>query len=193
MENLDKAYWQNRYEIADIGWDIGHISTPLKAYFDQLTDKKIKILIPGCGNAYEAEYLFQQGFEEVYILDWSQKALDNFNSRVPSFPSEHLIQSDFFRHEGKYDLIVEQTFFCALNPEKRKAYVQQMKALLYEKGRLAGLMFGVHFPKSPPYGGDKTEYEELFSPAFHIKTMEKCYNSIAPRQGSELFVQFINK
>ena len=143
MENLNEAYWQNRYETFNIGWDIGHISTPLKTYFDQLTDKKQKILIPGCGNAHEAEYLFQQGFEEVYVLDWSQKALDNFKNRVPDFPSKYLIRSDFFQHKGNYDLIVEQTFFCALPPEKRKAYVQQMQKLLGKNGRLVGVMLSL--------------------------------------------------
>ena len=192
MEKLDANYWQKRYETLDIAWDIGHISTPLKAYFDQLTDRKMKILIPGCGNAHEAEYLFQQGFEEVYVLDWSQTALDNLKKRVPDFPSEHLICDDFFEHNAKYDLIVEQTFFCALPPQKRPDYVQQMKKLLDEKGRLVGLMFDFNFPKSPPYGGNKQEYTNLFSPTFHIKTMEKCYNSITPRKGSELFVNFVS-
>ena len=192
MEKLDANYWQKRYETLDIAWDIGHISTPLKAYFDQLTDRKMKILIPGCGNAHEAEYLFQQGFEEVYVLDWSQTALDNLKKRVPDFPSEHLICDDFFEHNAKYDLIVEQTFFCALPPQKRPDYLQQMKKLLDEKGRLVGLMFDFNFPKSPPYGGNKQEYTNLFSPTFHIKTMEKCYNSITPRKGSELFVNFVS-
>jgi formamidopyrimidine-DNA glycosylase len=65
---LDKQYWDDRYSTNTATWDISDISTPLKQYFDQLTDKTIKILIPGCGNAYEAEYLFQQGFANVYVM-----------------------------------------------------------------------------------------------------------------------------
>jgi len=56
-------YWENRYQNQQTGWDIGEISSPLKAYIDQLEDKSIKILIPGAGNAYEAEYLFLNGFK----------------------------------------------------------------------------------------------------------------------------------
>ena len=53
------------------GWDIGYPSTPLKEYIDQLKDKSITILIPGCGNAYEAAYLFERGFKQVTLVDLS--------------------------------------------------------------------------------------------------------------------------
>lgn len=59
--DLDEFYWNTRYQTNDIGWDIGSVSPPIKAYIDQLTNKQLRILIPGCGNTYEAEYLLQQG------------------------------------------------------------------------------------------------------------------------------------
>ena len=54
---FDKEYWNEKYLQGSAGWDIGYASTPLVEYFSQLTDKNLRILIPGCGNAYEAEYL----------------------------------------------------------------------------------------------------------------------------------------
>ena len=59
---LDKEYWENRYAGNQTGWDAGEITTPLKEYFDQIKDKPKAILIPGAGNAYEAAYLFENGF-----------------------------------------------------------------------------------------------------------------------------------
>jgi methyl halide transferase len=53
---FNDQYWSERYEKSQTGWDVGNVSPALKDYFDQLTDKSISILIPGCGNAYEAEY-----------------------------------------------------------------------------------------------------------------------------------------
>ncbi|MBX2846521.1 MAG: hypothetical protein KTR13_09960, partial [Saprospiraceae bacterium] len=38
-----------------------------------------------------------------------------------------------------------------------------------------------------PFGGSKEEYLSYFEPHFNIKTFEKAYNSILPRQGNELF------
>jgi len=64
-----------------MGWDIGYPSTPIKEYADQLTDKSIQILIPGAGNAYEAEYLWKQGFSNVHILDISEIPLKEFKKR----------------------------------------------------------------------------------------------------------------
>ena len=70
--NSEQAFWTNRYQENRTGWDIGYPSTPLKEYFDQLDNKALKILIPGAGNAYEAEYLWQQGFKNVHVLDISE-------------------------------------------------------------------------------------------------------------------------
>ena len=59
MKNkFDTTFWEAKYTHKLTRWDIGYISTPLKLYFDQLTNKNISILIPGAGNGYEAEYLF---------------------------------------------------------------------------------------------------------------------------------------
>ena len=81
--SLDSNSWNQRYLSKNTGWDIGYVSTPLKEYFDQLKNKDLRILIPGCGNSHEAEYLFSLGFQNVYVLDFSKKAINNFSSRVP--------------------------------------------------------------------------------------------------------------
>ncbi|PVW15078.1 methyltransferase domain-containing protein [Marixanthomonas spongiae] len=185
---LNEHYWDNRYKNNDIKWDIGYVSTPLKTYFDQLTDKNLKILIPGGGNSYEAEYLHNIGFTEVYVVDVSETALQNIRKRVPTFPSEKLIHQDFFKLEETFDLIIEQTFFCALDPSLRDDYVLKMHQLLKPKGKLVGLLFNFPLTKDgPPFGGSETEYKKRFSPLFDIKIMETSYNSIPQRQGNELF------
>ena len=65
---LNTNYWSKRYQNNETAWDIGAPSTPLKEYIDQLENKNIKILIPGCGNAYEAQYLFENGFKNVFVI-----------------------------------------------------------------------------------------------------------------------------
>ena len=44
---LNSEYWNDKYLNHDFEWDIGYVSTPLKNYIDILTDKNLKILIPG--------------------------------------------------------------------------------------------------------------------------------------------------
>jgi methyl halide transferase len=193
IDNTTEAYWTNRYKDQSTGWDIGYPSTPLKEYIDQLTNKSISILIPGAGNAYEAEYLIAQGFASVYVMDISKIPLDNFAARNPSFPKEQLLEADFFEHEGQYDLIIEQTFFCSFEPTKanRENYAKQMHALLKPNGKLAGLWFDIPLVEGNmdkrPFGGSKEEYLNYLEKYFEPKVFEKCHNSIAPRAKQELF------
>lgn len=190
--NLNKAYWEDKYRNDDTGWDIGYISTPLKEYINQLKDKTYKILIPGAGKGHEAIYLHQHGFTNVYVIDLAQQPLNHIIDCAPSFPIEHLIQDDFFNLQiADFDLILEQTFFCALDPTLRSKYVTTMHRLLKTKGKLVGLLFNFPFiKKDPPFGGNKEEYISLFSSSFSIKILEKASNSILPRAGKELFFIF---
>ena len=196
---MEEAYWTNRYLEEKTGWDIGYPSTPLKEYIDQMSDKNVSILIPGAGNAYEAEYLFENGFKQVYILDVSEYPLKKFKERNPKFPSEQLVCQDFFDHEGLYDVVFEQTFFCSMKPTEanRVGYASKMRRLLKEKGRLVGLWFDIPLVpndmENRPFGGDRELYLKYLSPYFKVLTFEPCHNSIPKRLGNEIFGIFIRK
>ena len=190
---LNKEYWENRYKSATTNWDIGEISTPLKAYIDQLKNKTVRILIPGAGNGYELDYLIENGFQNVFVIDYAKHPLDAILKRNKSL-EKHVILDDFFNHNGSYDLIIEQTFFCALQPILRPNYVAKMHNLLSEKGKISGLL--LNFPlteEGPPFGGSVEEYVNLFSNRFSIKTLDLAYNSIKPRANKELFFTFEKK
>ncbi len=190
-KELNEAFWSSRYEEGATGWDIGSPSTPLKEFIDQLVDKNLKILIPGAGNCYEGEYLWNQGFKNVFIVDISEIPLKHFADRVPDFPKNQLLHQDFFSLKQSFDLILEQTFYCALPPEMRDDYVSKMSQLLVENGFLAGVLFT--FPlteQGPPFGGSIDEYKERFQQKFELEVLEKCRNSIPPRAGNEAFIFF---
>ncbi|MBK9192101.1 MAG: SAM-dependent methyltransferase [Crocinitomicaceae bacterium] len=190
---MEKSFWDNRWEQHLTGWDLGAVSPPLKSFFDKLDNKKLKILIPGCGNAYEAEYLWESGFHNTYIVEISELAVESFLKRYPVFPRNHIFIQDFFDLKDEYDLIIEQTFFCAIHPEMRKAYAEKMYALLNTGGKLAGLLFNRDFEGGPPFGGSKDEYEKLFRPLFTIETLITAADSAKPRANTELFFEFIKK
>ena len=196
MESVNQAdFWQQRYEQDSIGWDMGEVSPPLKVYIDQLpeTAKGQAILVPGAGNAYEVGYLHEQGFTNVTLVDFAPAPIQAFAERYPDFPTEHLICADFFGlspEQHQFDWVLEQTFFCAINPARRDEYVEQMATLLKPKGKLIGLLFDRDFGRQePPFGGTKEEYQQRFGHFFDIEVMESSYNSHSARQGSELFVK----
>jgi hypothetical protein len=192
-------FWDHKYQKNDTGWDIGKVSTPLKTYIDQLTNKELRILIPGGGNSYEAEYLHHLGFKNIYVIDFSETALNNIQKRLPNFPKSHLIQANFFTVHNlypnlKFDLILEQTFFCAISPELRLNYAVQTHHLLKTTGKLVGLLFDVPLnTDKPPFGGDSKTYLSIFKPYYSIAIFEQCYNSISSRANKELFVKLEKK
>jgi methyl halide transferase len=198
-KELNKNYWANRYENKNTGWDIGYPSEPIKKYIDQLTDKSIRILIPGAGNAYEAEYLIQLGFTNIDIMDISCIPIQNFLSRNPKFPKDQLLEVDFFEYSDQYDLIIEQTFFCSFVPtkENRNNYAKKMYDLLKPNGKLVGVWFDIPLIEGNmdkrPFGGSKEEYLKYLTAHFEVKIFETCYDSITPRAGQELFGIFIKK
>ena len=98
------------------------------------------------------------------------------------------ILGDFFKHEGEYDLVLEQTLFCAIDPSKRAEYVKKSSELLAENGKLAGVLFNTHFDGGPPFGGSIEEYNGLFREYLRELSIKECYNSIEPRSGKECFL-----
>lgn len=193
-DTMDAKYWSDLYASNDTGWDIGYPSTPLKAYIDQLTKKDLAVLIPGCGNAHEAGYLLSQGFSNITLIDFVPSLTAQLEKRFSNDVGKRIriITGDFFDHQGKYDLILEQTFLSALEPSRRPQYVDTVHSLLKKGGHLAGVLFSKIFEEEgPPFGGTIDEYEKMFKDNFIIKTLEPCYNSIERRQGSEVFINMI--
>lgn len=196
MNSVSQAeFWQQHYEQNSINWDMGQVSPPLKAYIDQLPEsaKTQKILVAGAGNAYEVGYLHEQGFNNVILVDFAPAPIAAFAKRYPNFPAEHLVCADFFTlspEHYQFDWVLEQTFFCAIDPTRRDDYVQQMTTLLKPNGKLVGLLFDKDFGNNqPPFGGSIEEYRQRFAPFFDIEIMQPCYNSHPARQGSELFIK----
>lgn len=186
---LNKQLWNQRYLDSNTGWDVGYITTPIKEYIDQIQNKEIKVLVPGSGNGYEAEYLYKLGFKNIFVLDYANQALENFKNRVNTFPKSNIYEINFFDLHQKFDLIIEQTFFCALDINLRTHYVNKMSELLNDNGKLVGVLFDDKFDnEGPPYGANFEEYKKLFKERFVLKTFEKCYNSIPPRSSNEFFL-----
>jgi hypothetical protein len=161
-------------------------------------DKDLPILIPGAGRAYEAEALHRLGYRQVHVLDWAEEPLQALRERVPDFPAEHLHQEDFFAHQAPdgagYRVLIEQTFFCAIDPKRRPDYVAHAARLLAPRGVLLGLLFqdplnDASHGQGPPYGGDAATYRRLFAQHFDLEHLATAEHSIPPRAGRELLIR----
>jgi SAM-dependent methyltransferase len=185
---MDQNFWESRWEQNQTGWDIGHDSPALINYMLQVPNKTIKVLIPGCGSAHETNILLNLGFKDIHLMDIAKIPAEKLRKKFENHPEVTVHCEDFFKHNGSYDLILEQTFFCAIDPTLRKNYAEHCHKLLKPGGKLVGLLFNKIFDApGPPFGGTEKDYRVIFKGLFNIHTMEPCRNSILPRQNSELF------
>ncbi|MBX9806712.1 MAG: methyltransferase domain-containing protein, partial [Flavobacteriaceae bacterium] len=105
---LNQEYWEAQYKTNATGWDLGKVSPPIKEYIDTLEDKNSSILIPGCGNSHEAEYLLSQGFTNITLIDIAPTLVENLQKKFKNYPNIKIVLGDFFEHKGQYDLVIEQ-------------------------------------------------------------------------------------
>jgi len=191
---MEKEFWENRYENNQTGWDLGQVSPPLLELMKSITNKDAKILIPGCGSAHEALALLELGYSNIWLLDISENAVNQLKKNNPQIAPERIVCADFFECEEKeFDIILEQTFFCAIPPIMREKYAKTMSEKLKKGGILQGLLFNRDFEGGPPFGGNEKEYKLLFEPYFDFILWEKCPCSLAPRANTELWFQLKQK
>ncbi len=189
ISKLDQNFWNDRWINNETGWDIGYASPPIDEYISQYKNKDAKVLIPGCGSGHEAALLSSKGYTHITVVDISPEACQRLEKKFENHSNIQVICEDFFKLQGRFDLIIEQTFFCAIPPSMRAQYVQKAHSLLSENGKMAGVLFNKNFDKpGPPFGGSIEEYQKLFDRFFYIKKMENCYNSITPRSNTEVFI-----
>ena len=192
--SLNTSFWNLRYQNNQTGWDLGEISEPIKKWFDNQKNKKINILIPGAGRGHEVKYAFENGFENVFYMDLSNKAEDLFKEICPQFPKNQILIGDFFLLKKPlfFDVIIEQTFFCAINPVLRPNYVRKTYEILKENGKIIGLLFNREFDSNgPPFGATDIEYKELFNGKFKFEKFENSLFSSLPRKEYEFWIEFI--
>ncbi|MEM9245793.1 MAG: methyltransferase domain-containing protein, partial [Cyanobacteria bacterium P01_F01_bin.153] len=87
--------------------------------------------------------------------------------------------------QGQFDLIIEHTCFCAINPEQRPDYVESMASLLKPEGILVGVFFTHNRPGGPPFGTNEAEVLEVFLPKFKQESWQFSEHSIGRRKGDE--------
>jgi len=189
VDIFSPEYWDERYVQKNVPWDLGQVSPPLKKFLSTYPDKHARILIPGGGYGHELAWMLEQGFTRVQLLDWSKAGIQYLEKLYPEIPASCYLCENFFEHKGQYDLILEQTFFCALPPQIRPRYIKKVSTLLDYQGQFAGVWF--QFPlteKGPPYGGHSLEYQSLLSLWFEDIQIEPCLDSHIERKGRELFI-----
>ena len=187
------ADWEARYQEGDTPWDLGK---PTPAFSRLLREARFapgKLLIPGAGRGYDALAFAQAGFD-VTGVDVSETACQSLRERAAKVGvGLEVRQEDFFAiaEPERFDLALEYTFYCAIDPGLRTAYRDQMARLLKPGGLLFGLFFPLNKPLEaggPPFGVKRDEVEASMSERFDLMHAEEPADSVKPRRGNEILM-----
>ena len=158
------AFWDARFREGFTPWDAGGVPAAVREFLAR-EPAKLRVLIPGCGSAYEARAFIAAG-HEVVAIDFSRAAIDAAR-RVLGDVAGVLVEGDFFSHEvGSFDLVYERAFLCALPRAHWQRWAARVAEVVRPDGRLAGFFFRSQDPDGPPFGLATGELEALLTPAF---------------------------
>ncbi|OHB74451.1 MAG: hypothetical protein A2Z34_06360 [Planctomycetes bacterium RBG_16_59_8] len=190
-----RNWWDERYRKGEAGWDMGKVSPPLLDLVRRGRLEPCKVLVPGCGNGYDVHFLARRGFDAVGV-DYALLATREAERLAKEKGiAARFIRRDFFdyarRTRDRFDLIFEQTFFCAVGREQWGSYVRSVARLIRPGGLLIGLFFDFKDTGGgPPFPTSREEVRDLFSPFFTIEHLARCRTSHPARKGNELLGRF---
>lgn len=193
MDEEAKEYkledWQRHYDENDLGWDLGQVAPPFVKLWEEGKLPLGKVLVPGCGRGHEVQFFAENGFA-VTAIDFSVGAVTYLKNALKERNLEgRVLHQDFFSlddtHDGVYDLVIEQTFFCAIAPRQRQDYVLNVARMLKPGGMLVGLFYHTDKQGGPPYNTTREDIETHFSEKFKIQELYKTTLSSEQRKGKE--------
>lgn len=185
--------WEEAWQEGRTGWDAGG-SPPI---LHELVERDVlppgRALVPGCGAGYDVVTLARAGWD-VTGLDLAPTASRRFEEvrrdAGVSADRARIEVTDFFawRPNHTFDVIWDYTFLCAIEPEMRPAWVEQMERLLSPDGQLVTLIFPVdptRGPEGPPYTLSPQIVTELVAPRFESLELTRVEESHEGREGME--------
>ncbi len=184
--------WDKRYKNNDKPWDKGAATPVLKELISntpQFFQPQFSALIPGCGIGHDIALLEEHGLATTG-LDISQEAIRIAKQTYPKLKTTWL-HEDIFNiksHPIQYDLIWEHTCYCAIPPQLRSLYVDQIHKLMKPKAYFAGVFFidtGQPPDTGPPFSTSIEDIIKNFERKFTLSWEAKPQTSYPGRENRE--------
>ncbi|MEC9050743.1 MAG: methyltransferase domain-containing protein [Candidatus Neomarinimicrobiota bacterium] len=188
-------FWEDIYLENDTGWDLKGV-TP---FFDSISNDLIqgKVCILGCGRGYDAIMFAEKGFD-VTAVDFAPTPISELNKlAIQKSVIITTVQDDIFslveKFPDTFDYVIEQTCFCAIDPNRRKEYETLVRTILKPGGKLVGLWFPLDKSQEeggPPFGTTIYEVKSIFNSGWKIEKENFPSQSVEPRKGREKLIIF---
>lgn len=183
--------WSERYENQSTGWDMGAPSPTLVWAVEKLKLPRMRVAVLGCGAGHDAQFLASKG-HMVTGFDFSQEAIDKAQTLYPSQQNLKWVNKDVFlmseEYRGQFDLVIEHTCFCAIDPQRRSELVKVWRDILSPEGQVLGVFFVMPKNYGPPFGGTEEEIQSLMQKDFRNNLWVRSKVSHPARLGRELIV-----
>ena len=186
--------WEQHYRDENTQWDLGVPAPPLVRASGLLAP--VRTVVVGSGTGQDALSLASRGFD-VTGVDFAPSAvrIANENATKRKLTARY-IQADVLTMPGDdapWQLWVEHTCFCAIDPSQRDAYVEAAHRSLAPDGKLLALFYAHKREGGPPFATTRAEVEMRFGKHFDLLSMEIPEDSIERRRGDELLALFKRK
>ncbi|WP_028225757.1 methyltransferase domain-containing protein [Paraburkholderia ferrariae] len=177
------SFWDERFERGFTPWDQAGVQPQFEAF--AAAHPAATVLIPGCGNAWEAGWLAGRG-RTVRAIDFSPAAVAS--ARAALGPHAAAVEeADFYTYAPPFapDWVFERAFLCALPPAQRERYARRLAALLAPGALLAGYFFVGEPQKGPPFPIVRAELDALLAPYFTLLDDQPATGSLPVFEGRE--------
>lgn len=182
--------WEGRYQQGDTPWDLGAPPPALVTVIAAETPP-LRVIVPGAGFGHDAIAWAQAG-HHVTLVDIAPTAITGARRLAQAAGVElTLLEADIFAlpdADGAFDLVWEQTCFCAIGLEQRSAYAQQAARWLAPGGRMIALLWNHGAEGGPPFDVTPEDARAAFAPHFDIESLEPVVES-APQRWNEFLAR----
>jgi SAM-dependent methyltransferase len=189
VKNAD--FWSQKYQTQQDHWDLGQAHPAIVDLVPRLKLPRSRILVLGSGPGHDAAFLAQDG-HLVTAVDFSAEAIARAKSKYGHIKNINWIQDDIFKfcqdNPEAFDLIVEHTCLCAIDPSKRSNLIKAWKLALTPGGNLLAVLFTMERTAGPPFGGTEWEYRQRLKNDFRFIFWGRWRQSVDGRQGKELLI-----
>ena len=144
-------YWESSYQSGEMGWDLGG-PTPIFDQWIKTCKEPLSICILGAGNGWDAFNFANRG-HIVTAVDFAESAVKYMQMTSEQNDLKIDIRKmDIFDldqiYTNHFDVVLEYTCFCAINPSRRRDYLKMVCNILKPNGEMVGLLFPID--KDPP-------------------------------------------
>ena len=187
------TFWEDTYAQHRDGWEMGVPHPSLVHLVDTTAPPRGRVAVPGCGRGHDARFLASRGYD-VVAFDFAPAALD----AARELAQRDQVDVDFEAQDiftlGRdyahaFDGLWEYTCFCAIDPRRRREYIDVVATVLKPGGWFLACFFPVR-PRGagPPFAVARREVRHLLAGRFRVEWAGPPPRPVARRAGQEWMV-----